>query len=202
MKKTLKYALFLLLVTVVTACSNLIIENSAQEKEKDEQITEITETSETIETTESTETAETTEPVEGENITTFLLDRSYYVKTIDNSPYLPGEVYILKMDTLYMIRTVDEFVHIFEKDPPAEIDFSQNSLLAVKAYSPNGGGGKITKSLILTEENRYVLNIVVPQGPLCAYDIWHVFVLTPPLCADDEVELNITRPSGLVDPVR
>ena len=181
-----RQAIILLLMAVVTACSNFIIENSTQEKEQDEPITEITETSEATETTESTETAETTEPAEGENITDFPLDWRYYI--------------VKTADSLYVIRNLDEFVQIFEKEPPTEIDFSRNSLLV--AYGRTPSVGVSVKRTLIFEENRYVFNIDVTCGSLDLIGSWFASVLTPLLSANDEVSVNITYGHGVVPGVK
>ena len=148
---------------------------SCQEKQEEEK---------PVEEVEETETLATDFPLEG----------SYFLK-LEKSSNLSGTV------KLYVIRSLDEFIQIFEKNPPAHIDFNRNSLLAAWGETPSGSVA-ISKTFNLTEDNQSVFDIVVTSGNTADIGSWRISVLTPRLNADDEVHANITYQSGYVPSTR
>lgn len=98
----------------------------------------------------------------------------------------------LEPHRLYIIRSVDEYkaYRKEESTPLPDIDFKTYSLLIVKGQV-NRGISEITKLLIRSETDDYILRIGIILNDALSAEEWHVGIVAPRIRVDKKIELQI-----------
>jgi hypothetical protein len=119
---------------------------------------------------------------------------STFPDTIDCSDYSLAPCYCNwnASDSVYLINsqeTLLSFVSCEGDNTPATIDFDKYSLLLVYGVTPQGIEN-ITKNLINTSENEYVLDVDITLNMTMKPEGWRCMILVPRLPQHITVSLN------------